>query len=92
MIIDPIFVGPKASVAEALEIMAEYRISGVPVIDSDRKLIGILTNRDLRFENDYSNLVENIMTKAPLITAPKGCTLDDAEKILVKQSRKTSYS
>ncbi|AGZ21434.1 IMP dehydrogenase [Campylobacter coli] len=84
VIIDPIFVGPKASVAEALEIMAEYRISGVPVIDSDRKLIGILTNRDLRFENDYSNLVENIMTKAPLITAPKGCTLDDAEKIFSK--------
>ncbi|ELT7822489.1 IMP dehydrogenase [Campylobacter coli] len=84
VIIDPIFVGPKASVAEALEIMAEYRISGVPVIDSDRKLIGILTNRDLRFENDYSNLVENIMTKAPLITALKGCTLDDAEKIFSK--------
>ncbi|EAJ7008782.1 IMP dehydrogenase [Campylobacter coli] len=81
VIIDPIFVGPKASVAEALEIMAEYRISGVPVIDSDRKLIGILTNRDLRFESDFSNLVENVMTKMPLITAPKGCTLDDAEKI-----------
>lgn len=81
MIIDPIFVSPKASVAEALEIMAEYRISGVPVVDEDRKLIGILTNRDLRFESDFSNLVENVMTKMPLITAPKGCTLDDAEKI-----------
>ncbi|EPY7855593.1 IMP dehydrogenase [Campylobacter coli] len=81
VIIDPIFVGPKASVAEALEIMAEYRISGVPVVDEDKKLIGILTNRDLRFESDFSNLVENVMTKMPLITAPKGCTLDDAEKI-----------
>lgn len=81
MIIDPIFVSPKASVAEALEIMAEYRISGVPVVDEDKKLIGILTNRDLRFESDFSNLVENVMTKMPLITAPKGCTLDDAEKI-----------
>ncbi|ECL6734557.1 IMP dehydrogenase [Campylobacter jejuni] len=81
VIIDPIFVSPKASVAEALEIMAEYRISGVPVIDEDKKLIGILTNRDLRFESDFSNLVENVMTKMPLITAPKGCTLDDAEKI-----------
>lgn len=80
MIIDPIFVSPKASVAEALEIMAEYRISGVPVVDEDKKLIGILTNRDLRFESDFSNLVENVMTKMPLITAPKGCTLDDAEK------------
>ncbi|EOK1111016.1 IMP dehydrogenase, partial [Campylobacter jejuni] len=74
-------VSPKASVAEALEIMAEYRISGVPVVDEDKKLIGILTNRDLRFESDFSNLVENVMTKMPLITAPKGCTLDDAEKI-----------
>ncbi|HHD0502742.1 IMP dehydrogenase [Campylobacter jejuni] len=81
VIIDPIFVSPKASVAEALEIMAEYRISGVPVVDEDKKLIGILTNRDLRFESDFSNLVENVMTKMPLITAPKGCTLDDAEKI-----------
>ena len=61
--------------------MAEYRISGVPVVDEDKKLIGILTNRDLRFESDFSNLVENVMTKMPLITAPKGCTLDDAEKI-----------
>ncbi|EDK22606.1 inosine-5'-monophosphate dehydrogenase [Campylobacter jejuni subsp. jejuni CG8486] len=81
VIIDPIFVSPKASVAEALEIMAEYRISGVPVVDEDKKLIGILTNRDLRFESDFSNSVENVMTKMPLITAPKGCTLDDAEKI-----------
>ncbi|WP_230094154.1 IMP dehydrogenase [Campylobacter coli] len=81
VIIDPIFVSPKASVAEALEIMAEYRISGVPVVDEDKKLIGILTNRDLRFESDFSNLVENVMTKMPLITTPKGCTLDDAEKI-----------
>lgn len=81
VIIDPIFVSPKASVAEALEIMAEYRISGVPVVDENQKLIGILTNRDLRFESDFSNLVENVMTKMPLITAPKGCTLDDAEKI-----------
>ncbi|WP_348519091.1 IMP dehydrogenase [Campylobacter sp. CCS1377] len=81
VIIDPIFIGPKASVYEALELMAEYRISGVPVVDENRKLIGILTNRDLRFESDFETLVENVMTKAPLITAPKGCTLDDAEKI-----------
>ncbi len=81
VIIDPIFIGAKAKVREALELMAEYRISGVPVVDKDKILIGILTNRDLRFESNLDNLVENVMTKPPLITAKKGCTLDDAEKI-----------
>ncbi|MBS4407624.1 IMP dehydrogenase [Campylobacter vulpis] len=81
VIIDPIFIAPNASVYEALELMAEYRISGVPVVDEERKLLGILTNRDLRFESNFNNKVENVMTKVPLITAPKGCTLDDAEKI-----------
>ncbi|EHN6894770.1 IMP dehydrogenase [Campylobacter upsaliensis] len=81
VIIDPIFIAPNASIYEALELMAEYRISGVPVVDEERKLLGILTNRDLRFESNFNNRVENVMTKAQLITAPKGCTLDDAEKI-----------
>ncbi|TKX28763.1 IMP dehydrogenase [Campylobacter sp. MIT 12-5580] len=81
VIIDPIFISPKASVKDALDLMAEYRISGVPVVDEEKVLIGILTNRDLRFEGRLDNLVENVMTKAPLITALKGCTLDDAEKI-----------
>ncbi|ELU7543059.1 IMP dehydrogenase [Campylobacter upsaliensis] len=81
VIIDPIFIAPNASIYEALELMAEYRISGVPVVDEERKLLGILTNRDLRFESNFNSRVENVMTKAPLITAPKGCTLDDAEKI-----------
>lgn len=81
VIIDPIFIAANSSVKEALELMAEYRISGVPVVDKQRKLIGILTNRDLRFENDLDILVEKVMTKMPLITAPKGCTLDDAERI-----------
>jgi len=81
VIFDPIFISPKSSVRKALELMAEYRISGVPVVDDDKKLIGILTNRDLRFENNLENLVQEVMTKPPLITAPKGCTLDDAEKI-----------
>lgn len=81
VIIDPIFIHPEATVAEALNLMADLHISGVPVIDKDRKLIGILTNRDLRFETNMSTLVKDRMTKAPLITAPKGCTLDDAEKI-----------
>ncbi|MGP1485798.1 MAG: IMP dehydrogenase [Campylobacter sp.] len=81
VIFDPISISPDASVAEALDLMSELRISGVPVVDKDRFLIGILTNRDLRFENDKSVLVKDRMTKSPLITAPKGCTLDEAEKI-----------
>ncbi|AQW82028.1 IMP dehydrogenase [Campylobacter pinnipediorum] len=81
VIIDPIFITPDATVADALNLMSELHISGVPVIDKDRKLIGILTNRDLRFETDTTKLVKERMTKAPLITAKKGCTLDDAEKI-----------
>ncbi|MCX2683142.1 IMP dehydrogenase [Campylobacter sp. MIT 21-1685] len=81
VIIDPIFISPNATVKEALELMAEYRISGVPVVDKHRKLIGILTNRDLRFEDNLNNTVQKVMSPLPLITAPKGCTLDDAEKI-----------
>ncbi|ARR00960.1 IMP dehydrogenase [Campylobacter porcelli] len=81
VIMDPISITAEASIKEALELMSDYRISGVPVIDENRVLIGILTNRDLRFENDYSKKVGEVMTKAPLITAPSGCTLDDAQKI-----------
>ncbi len=81
VIMDPISITAEASIKEALELMSDYRISGVPVIDENRVLIGILTNRDLRFENDYSKKVGEVMTKAPLITAPLGCTLDDAQKI-----------
>ncbi|CAD7288530.1 IMP dehydrogenase [Campylobacter suis] len=81
VIIDPIFISPDATVGEALNLMSELHISGVPVVDSEHKLIGILTNRDLRFETNKTTLVKERMTKAPLITAPKGCTLDDAEKI-----------
>ena len=81
VIIDPIFIKPEASVGEALSLMSDLHISGVPVVDEEHRLIGILTNRDLRFETDKSVLVKDRMTKAPLITAPKGCTLDDAEKI-----------
>lgn len=81
IIIDPISIGPKSTIQDALGIMAEYHISGVPVVDESNKLIGILTNRDLRFEHDFERLVEDAMTKSPLITAPKGCDLDQAEKI-----------
>lgn len=81
VIMDPISIAADASIKDALELMSDYRISGVPVVDSNDILIGILTNRDLRFENDYSRKVGEVMTKAPLITAPSGCTLDDAQKI-----------
>ncbi|NLC27519.1 MAG: IMP dehydrogenase [Campylobacteraceae bacterium] len=81
IIIDPISIGPKATIREALEIMAEYRISGVPVVEEDKTLIGILTNRDLRFEQDFERLVEEAMTRMPLIIAPSGCDLDQAEAI-----------
>ena len=72
VIIDPISISPNASVGVVLDMMADLHISGVPVVDEENKLIGILTNRDLRFENDRSVLVKDRMTKAPLITAPKG--------------------
>ncbi|WP_169940575.1 IMP dehydrogenase [Campylobacter sp. RM15925] len=81
VIIDPISIRPDATVGEAWALMADLHISGVPVVDEANKLIGILTNRDLRFETDPKVLVKERMTKAPLITAPKGCTLDEAEKI-----------
>jgi len=82
IIIDPVSIKAKATLREALEIMSEYRISGVPVVEDDNEtVIGILTNRDLRFENDYSKKVEELMTKMPLITVKKGTTLDDAEAI-----------
>ncbi len=81
IIIDPVSIHADATLKEALAIMSEYRISGVPVVDKDNKLIGILTNRDLRFETDYAKKVELLMTKMPLITVKKGTTLDDAEAI-----------
>ncbi len=81
VIIDPISIKADATIKDALDLMGEYHISGIPVIDDNGVLIGILTNRDLRFETDTAAIVGEKMTKAPLITAPKGCTLDDAEKI-----------
>ncbi len=81
VIFDPIKIGPEAKISEALGIMSEYKISGVPVVDENGVLIGILTNRDLRFEKDFDKKVKEDMTKAPLITAPKGTTIDEAEKL-----------
>jgi len=81
IIIDPVSIHPDATIKEALDIMSEYRISGVPVVDDTNTLIGILTNRDLRFETEYTKLVKTAMTKMPLITVKKGTTLDEAEEI-----------
>jgi IMP dehydrogenase len=84
IIIDPIFIGPDASVAEADALMGEYRISGVPVVDQSQTLIGIITNRDMRFITDMSLPVKEVMTPAPLVTAKKGTTLEEAAKVLQK--------
>src|SRR5687768_10950701 len=81
MIVDPVTVAPDALVADALEVMARYRISGVPVTVGT-KLVGILTNRDLRFETRTSLPVSQLMTKEDLITVPVGTTLDQAKEIL----------
>ncbi|WP_024786872.1 MULTISPECIES: IMP dehydrogenase [unclassified Lebetimonas] len=84
IIIDPVKVYPEDTIAKALEIMATYKISGVPVVDKNDKLLGILTNRDLRFEQNYNRLVKDLMTPMPLITAREGITLEQAEQILHK--------
>ncbi len=86
MILNPVTVNPEASVKEALEIMERYRISGVPVVDNEGKLVGILTNRDLRFikATDYHKPVSLFMTKDGLITAREGITLEEATDILQK--------
>ena len=81
MIVDPVTIDPDSRIADALEIMRKYKISGVPVTRSG-KLVGILTNRDLRFETRLDLPVEKAMTKENLITVPVGTTLDDAEEIL----------
>src|ERR1700685_2412508 len=81
MIVDPVTMGPDAKVSEALEVMRQYKISGVP-ITKNGKLVGILTNRDLRFETRFDIPISKVMTKENLITVPVGTTLEDAEKIL----------
>ena len=84
IIIDPIFVEPTATLADADRMMAEYKISGVPVVDAHHKLLGILTNRDMRFEKDFSKLSKDVMTLMPLVTASKGISLDEAAEIMHK--------
>ena len=84
VIIDPFFLTPEHTIAEADELMGRYRISGVPVVETleNRKLVGILTNRDLRFISDYNQPISNHMTSENLVTAPVGTDLETAERIL----------
>lgn len=84
VITNPFFLTPTHQVFDAEHLMGKYRISGVPIVnnETDLKLVGIITNRDLRFVQDYSLLIEDVMTKEDLITAPVGTTLAEAEKML----------
>jgi len=84
IIIDPIFVYPDTTLDNAEKLMKEYKISGLPVINEHNKLLGILTNRDMRFEKDMKKLVRDTMTSTPLITAKQGISLDDAADIMHK--------
>ena len=85
MIVNPITLSPTNRIYEALELMKKYRISGVPITEDGSKegrLVGILTNRDLRFETNVDRPIDDVMTKAPLFTVPMGTTLDEARAIL----------
>jgi IMP dehydrogenase len=84
MIVDPVTIRNNALVSEAMEIMERFRISGVPVVDEDGFLVGIITNRDLRFETRFDINVSEVMTPQPLVTVPVGTTLDDAKIKLQK--------
>jgi IMP dehydrogenase len=84
MIVDPVTIRPDRPVSEALAVMERYKISGVPVVDEDGHLVGIITNRDLRFETRFDIPVSEVMTKQPLVTVPVGTTLEQAKAVLQK--------
>ncbi len=84
MIVDPVTIHPDQRVAEALEVMSRYKISGLPVVNRTGQLVGILTNRDLRFCSEFDRPIADFMTKERLITAPVGTTLDEAKALLHK--------
>ena len=84
MVTQPVTIGPGASLQEVDEVCAQYRVSGLPVVDDDGMLLGIITNRDLRFEDDGTRPVSEVMTKMPLVTAPVGISNDDALALLAK--------
>ncbi|MFP5576685.1 MAG: IMP dehydrogenase [Acidimicrobiia bacterium] len=82
MIEDPVTLGADAHVYDALDLMAKYKVSGVPITDRDGTLVGLLTNRDLRFVDDHDQPISAVMRRPPLVTAPVGTTLDEARRIL----------
>lgn len=82
MIVDPITLRPESTLTEAHDLMREHHIGGIPVVDEKNLLVGIITNRDLRFQKPDGRKVKDLMTSADLITAPEGTTLEEAEKIL----------
>ncbi|TCS78131.1 IMP dehydrogenase [Tepidibacillus fermentans] len=82
VITNPFYLTPDHIVADAEALMAKYRVSGVPIVNQDQELVGIITNRDLRFIKDYSQKIQDVMTKEHLITAPVGTTLEQAKEIL----------
>jgi IMP dehydrogenase len=84
MIVDPVTIRPDRPVRDALAVMERYKISGVPVVDEDGHLVGIITNRDLRFETRFEIPVSEVMTKQPLVTVAVGTTLDEARVVLQK--------
>ena len=84
MIVDPVTLPAEALVSDALEVMARYHISGVPITDAEGHLVGLLTNRDLRFIEEVDQPIANVMRRPPLVTAPLGTTLEDAKDILWK--------
>ncbi len=84
MIVDPVTIRPDRPVHEALQVMERFHISGVPVVDEAGHLVGIITNRDLRFETRFDIPVADVMTKQPLVTVPVGTTLDQAKAVLQK--------
>jgi len=82
VIVDPFYLSPEHKVDDALKLMARYRISGVPIVDDEMNLKGIITNRDVRFEDDYQKSIDSVMTKKNLVVAKEGTSLKEAEKIL----------
>jgi IMP dehydrogenase len=81
MILDPVTIGPEEKISAVLEVMSRYRISGIPVVQ-DHRLVGIVTNRDLRFETNLDRPVKNVMTQKHLVTAPVGITLEESKALL----------
>ncbi len=84
VIVNPFYLGAENFVYEANDLMAKYKISGVPIVDEQKKLVGIITNRDLKFLNDFNLKIKDVMTKENLVTAPIGTTLQQAQDILCK--------